>query len=448
MSIILNMNWSNKKIKFFLKKWFPVLVILHKSIMDISQFFYIRVIAKNYNHLKKEIKYNNKNINVYFLVTQKQLWNATTLYQKMKKAEHFKPVVIVFPNYENSTCDPHITLKDNLEFFNNLDVSVISGMDVTGSLLSPDELLNKPSIVFFDQTCLNLGKSWSFANVSKASLICYIPYGFKIANNNNNHYNQEIHNYAWKLFIETNWHEKMYKKLGKLEAQNTVVTGYPKFDLYLGQNSKQSISIHNIKEKSRNRKIVIWAPHWSINDGLLNYSTFDIFYRNFIDLRDKYKDLFFIFKPHQRLRHYITEIGFMSEHDVSNYYSNWDNCENSTLYDGADYIDLFKLSSAMITDSGSFLAEYLPSKGPLLLLRSNHSVGYNTLGAELIKQYYSTSDYDGIQNFLNKQVIEEFDPMKQNRQAFLKRIWTPEEGPSSDLIIKHIKEKLWNRSKV
>ncbi|MDB2393907.1 hypothetical protein N9V99_00640, partial [bacterium] len=114
----------------------------------------------------------------------------------------------------------------------------------------------------------------------------------------------------------------------------------------------------------------------------------------------------------------------------------------------ADYIDLFKLSSAMITDSGSFLAEYLPSKAPLLLLKSNHSVGYNTLGAELIKQYYSTSDYDGIQSFLNKQVIEEFDPMEQNRQAFLKRIWTPDEGPSSDLIVKHIKEKLWNRSKV
>jgi len=50
----------------------------------------------------------------------------------------------------------------------------------------------------------------------------------------------------------------------------------------------------------------------------------------------------------------------MTLNEVESYYAEWHNLSNGFVYDEGDYFNIFKSSDALITDCGSFLAEYLP----------------------------------------------------------------------------------------
>jgi len=311
--------------------------------------------------LQKTAK-QRKEVKVLFFVTQKQLWCVQSLYEALSQNSNFSPFVVAFPNGEDKVHSPSDTCEENYNFFARRNTKVIYGYDINRSIYHSITRLG-PDVVFYDQPYPWLPRTLLFDAVSKKALICYVPYGYKISNSYEAHFNMELQNKSWRVFAESEWHKKQFERLGKLSGRNVVVSGYPKLDVYRDiYNCKDDIisKFCRSDEKKTRRQRIIWGPHWSIRDKFLGYSTFDRYFEDFLNYAKTHSEIDWIFKPHQRLKYHCVESGFMTLNEVESYYAEWHNLSNGFVYDEGDYFNIFKSSDALITDCGSFLAEYLP----------------------------------------------------------------------------------------
>ena len=111
----------------------------------------------------------------------------------------------------------------------------------------------------------------------------------------------------------------------------------------------------------------------------------------------------------------------MTDEEIDNYYKSWDEIGN--IYDTGDYIDLFKSSDIMVTDCCSFLAEYFPSKNPLLRLINKNSVKLNKLGEKICSCYYNVNSNNELDYIFNKLIKEKLDNKKDKRLKLLSTIF-------------------------
>lgn len=351
-------------------------------------------------------------LEVAFFVTQKQLWSAQSVYDELKKSKNFTPKIVVFPNHEDKVSTRVATCKDNYNFFYSNDMEVIFGYDTLNNEYYDFEEIGA-DLVFFDQPYVNLPRKLSWVTLYKKALICYIPYGYKIANFYDAHFNMDLQNYCWTIFAESQWHKEQFVKYGAHDGINVVVSGYPKLDTYndvVYSNSHWKMLPTTIKK-------VIWAPHWSIDT--INYSTFHINYRFFLNLASNNKLITWVFKPHQRLKYHLIESNFMSDKEVQEYYEAWDTLDNAYYYNESDYFDIFKTSDALITDCGSFLAEYLPTAKPIIHLVNTKSNGYNEIGEKLTSTYYKAFSISDIKQIISEVIIGNNDYLIEKRLSSL-----------------------------
>ena len=189
---------------------------------------------------------------------------------------------------------------------------------------------------------------------------------------------------------------------------NLSVVGYPELDTYLEPTVED------------NKKYVIYAPHWSLGNTPLKYATFDWNGQYILDYAKAHPEIKWIFKPHPVLKGRLIELGLMTQEEADNYYAEWDKI--GIKYEGPDYLDLFKESKALITDCGSFLAEYMPTKNPVILLRSKKATPYNFLAQKVTKYYYSVWNLQELETALKNVLIKGLDPWKERRLAMLNKL--------------------------
>ena len=265
-------------------------------------------IHDRYDHilgrLQEKIR-GGKKIRILFFVTQKQLWCVQSLYDELSDNALFQPVVVAFPNGEDKTQPYSLTCDENYKYFSQVNMDVVYGYNIEDATFSDVEDL-KADIVFYDQPYPWLPKKFLFDSISKNALICYVPYGYKIANSYQAHFNMELQNKSWKVFAESNWHKLQFEKYGRMKGANVVVSGYPKLDVYRTEKASTCGAFSEDKPPSKSKRI-IWAPHLSIRDKFLGYSTFDKFYKSFLEYAKTSLFIEWIFKPHQRLRYHCVE---------------------------------------------------------------------------------------------------------------------------------------------
>ncbi|MDB2370985.1 CDP-glycerol glycerophosphotransferase family protein, partial [Alphaproteobacteria bacterium] len=324
-------------------------------------------------------------------------------------------------------------MYENYNFFKKKKLKVIFGYKVNlKKYISLNEI--GADIIFYDQPIPLLPKKLLSYEASKTALICYVPYGFKIANFKQAHFNLELQNYSWKVFAETNWHKDQFVKHSFIKGRNTFTSGYPKLDNYLETKKNTYKTI-----KNSYLKIIIWAPHWSVNHPI-NFSTFDKNYIFFKMIVKKYSQFYWIFKPHQRLKYHLEEINFLTKEKINEYYSFWEKLPNGEYYNESDYFDIFKVSDALITDCGSFLAEYLPTRNPILYLVNPHSAGFNEIGKKLVNSYYNAFDDNDIIKFIETVIIKNNDYLKEERIKNLSIVRPNNNGAAKFIVDNIIKE--------
>ena len=131
----------------------------------------------------------------------------------------------------------------------------------------------------------------------------------------------------------------------------------------------------------------------------------------------------------------------MTKSEVEDYYNEW--AKIGYVYQMGDYFDIFKSSDLMITDCASFLAEYLPSKKPLIRLIKDNSIEMSDLGSKIVSQYYNARNKKEIEYLFQLLAVEKNDYKKKEREKLVVEIVDFNESASNKIykyILKSISE--------
>ncbi|MBO6256020.1 MAG: hypothetical protein J6O49_20655, partial [Bacteroidaceae bacterium] len=122
------------------------------------------------------------------------------------------------------------------------------------------------------------------------------------------------------------------------------------------------------------------------------------------------------------------------EDKANYYYDQWKSRDNCN-YNNGEYTDLFHTSDAMIHDSGSFLTEYLYVNKPVMRTLNDIPLKdqYNSFALKCLDQYYMAHNEQDIEQFIQN-VINEVDPLKEQRTKFVNEVLMPKGSPSKNII--------------
>lgn len=434
------------KFYFLLKFLQPIIEIEIREIRFVIYLFGKQVLNMPNSNFKK-IKYNFyytlllwklrvvskfRKIRVGFWVTESSKWTNLHFYNELKNDKHFEPFILLsYFKRPQGKLSPKEYYKKLKEKFENDGTKVYETFDAQS--YSFQNLLSfKPDIIFYQQPWL-IDKNQRPEKTHKKALLCYIPYCFYSMNSFLN-YLANFHGKMWKYFVETDLHKKEYET--KYKAKNCIVTGSTKLDGY------HFIDDEEVKKykKDPNKKLIMYAPHHSFNDGLHEVATFKENGQFILELAKSHPDTEWIFRPHPLFFDRIIKNSIMTKEEINQYYKEWENIGRVSL--GGNYYEMLAATDVMITDCISFLAEYAPTGNPVFHLKKSYQKEeFNSLVSKLDEGYYQIYSNEELSECFERVIINNDDYLKEKRELNKKLL--PIDTLASKNIYNHLKKELW-----
>ncbi|WP_017495380.1 CDP-glycerol--glycerophosphate glycerophosphotransferase [Flavobacterium sp. WG21] len=393
------------------------------------------------NHRKAlEIVRKKEKVKVAFFLTHESVWKYDLLFDLMLADPRFEPQIFVCPIVNFGKENMLFEMDKAYNAFKNrgYDVARTYNTD-TGEFLDIKKTFS-PDLVFFTNPYEGLVDYRYYIKEFSKTLTCYVPYSIPTVNYGFT-YDLNFHNLIWKIFSETDIHQKMASENQRNKAINRVVTGYPGFDPLLINKQPKLVW----KNKNPILKRIIWTPHHLMNE-LSKVSNFLEYYDFFLELATTYKDkLQITFNPHPLLRIKLENDPNWGKEKTDNYFDKWINLENGQFGDGY-YIDLFLTSDALIHDSGSFMAEYLITGKPSLFMIRDESIMdyWSTFGDEAIAAHYQSRNKKQVIDFIENVVLNGNDWMKDKRCDFVQNTLIPKNNSTaSENIMKYLESQIF-----
>lgn len=378
-----------------------------KSILDNNH----KIYNAKYNKILKKLRQKAKTqkIRVMFYVTETTKWNLQLLYDAMRESSIFEPFVVVStrPKYYSEE-----KYKYNLDFFKKRCDNVKIGYDVLSNK-SIDLRSFYPDIIFYQQPWdLCSFNDQKIQYTRQFALTCYCPYPISEAPETLTTNIRWFHSSLWKHFIFNEEIAKQYNKtFGYKKSHNLVITGHPKLDVY------KDININNHTSKN----YVIYAPHHAYSFSPHKYATWDWNGHFILSYAKKHPEVNWLFKPHPdfKLATWFNA-KLTTKEEIEEYCDEWKKIAH--YYDDGDYFSLFNDSKCLITDCGSWLTEYLPSKKPVIHLRSKIATGYSDTNNKIMPYYYQAWNLEELEKHLDNVVLNNLDPMLEKRLELIKEL--------------------------
>lgn len=360
-------------------------------------------------------------ITVAFQVISLGKWKSDTVYRAMLRSPRFRPVMWIVDEPgapEQEKVVERTSLKAHFSKLNYEFSEATSWMQI-------DEEI-KPDIVFIcDPYFVPLNMPPQIDN----RLVCYVRYGMP------NTFTASgtdlfLHNFALFYFMESKFIAEENRKLMTNKGQNIAVTGHPMVDFLL---EPPDVPSSVWKDEGKNRKKIIWAPHWTIkNKSFYEASTFLSFADSMVDIAKKYADVLQIaFKPHPNLYRVLSSESVWGKSKTDEYYNLWATMPNTQLETGA-YRELFQQSDAMIHDCGSFILEYLLMNKPCMYLdRGDGKQNLNDMNKEALKCYSIGKTSGDIERFIEEKVMGQKDELMCQRRDFCNKYLLPPGGKTA-----------------
>ena len=354
-----------------------------------------------------------KKIKIGFCLDNSAMWCGDELYNYFANNPTYEVTVFLCAN----TLDKKIqkVMEDfhhGVESFKSRNIKVIGISDNDAVIPKQDILiyLRQPSPNYYP-FCLTIDA------LTPETLMAYIPYGFHVSGWDN--YNVPIMHCAWRIFFETEFNLQDHVKKCITGMLRGYYSGYPRLDIFLGKGNALNF---DWKMAQPNSKKIIYAPHWSINSGVL-YATFQYNYKFMYEYAKAHPEISWVFKPHPHLFRSAIESGlFSSEKAFEDYLNQWDSLPNAKVVTGAYYHSIFATSDGMIQDSGSFIGEYQFTHKPMIFLTRN-TQKFNDLFRDLMKVLYLVDgkDFNGISKLISEVFIKGNDELFDDRINFFSK---------------------------
>lgn len=369
-----------------------------------------------------------QSISVCIMEPRVSCWQLDGLYRLLEKDDRFCPYIVVMPFVFQGKTVMEKMMEESSLFFESKGYCVYKGYDVrTGEYLDVKEQLN-PDVIFYSMYWKpHFHENFYFDKFMDSYLFLF-NYGFDIGHHpDHESINFPMHNVVDRFYMPSIVHKRIAEENMDNGGRNVVITGSPKMDSIFDESYIPCEVWRDKKQKKR----VIWAPHHMINNVKTNPYVLSAFLDLAIPmlyLAEKYvSEIQFAFKPHPMLKEKLYKVWGKSRTDE--YYLRWDTMENGQLEEG-EFIDLFKLSDALILDSLSFVGEYTCTGKPLFFTYGSSSrIDFNRLGKAILDVQYLNCDKNmlltELESFLANVVISGADVKKLAREEFVRNYLAP-----------------------
>lgn len=389
-------------------------------------------------------------LKITFFVKDSAEWSCEELYQKFCATPDIEVQIIVAPFLIGTQKTVFDTYLRTVSYFQNRGMSVTGLYDMHRKVYLDWNGIGRTDILFLlNPHYQAFEDSADICHFPLSVLNVYIPYGFLIFGRVDTQFNQMSHMLCWKIFCESFTHKEMAKKYSDIGDSNVEMSGYVKMDLFYTNSRTEESELWKVAATDNRAAVkkIIYAPHYSIRNGLAGFGNFDKIYREIFEYAKNHKDTTsWVIRPHPMLRAQCVREGlFKDEEEYDDYLRQWENLPNASVSQEGMYIDLFMTSDAMILDSISFLAEYLYVHKPMLFLTKNTQT-FNDFGEKLKEVLYTADggDFEKISEFVETVVLQGQDGMKEKREKFFYEnldYVNQKESLASDYVFRYIEEQ-------
>lgn len=360
---------------------------------------------------------------VAIIASSLSMWRLEGVYKLMEKDPRFDVRILLIPFAKLCREEKDSEMEKLRKYFDSKGIAYCEEAFFTEF---------DPDIVFYPQFYFRSYKEPVKAALNEHRLLCYSPYGVMFIDERWQ-YNSRFHNRAWKIFLQSEAHREVARKLADNRGVNVAVVGDADSDAFLSPEFNDPW-----KAQSRPKKRVIWAPH----HRKLGRDSFEWSAEKMVELSKKYSDTIqFAFKPHPRLKTELYKTEGWGQERTDEFYRYWAESENTQLETGS-FIELFRGSDAMIHDCNSFIAEYLYTRKPVLFLSTNTKrilSSFGKFGKDALGAHYLGDKAEDAEDFLLRTVMEGNDPLKETREEFFRKYLYCSEGNSfSEKVVREI----------
>lgn len=268
----------------------------------------------------------------------------------------------------------------------------------------------------------------------------YVHYGFPVILNDRMQFGlPDFHPFLWRHVVASEGHKRaMLAAAPGTDPARLLVAGYPKLDVYRQPAPARDRVTVWPRAADTARRRVIFAPHHAFGAGTLGMATFEWSGPAMLALARAHPEVDFVLKPHPNLEHGLERSGAMTPDQRRAFFADWRAGANTAIVEGGQYFDLFRTSDAMITDSGSFLAEYLPTGRPILRLQARPPAALNPVGQALADGFYTADTPEGLRDLFGSVILKGDDPLATVRQGALPLVM-PFDRPASVIVHAHLR---------
>ena len=160
----------------------------------------------------------------------------------MEKSSVFAPQILVFSKRDRLYENWQDEVKEDVLHFQENGYNVVSAYDELGYLVDLDTY--KPDILFFDGPNLHATAGMSYLRndiLNWKYLTCYVPYGCLMAESFYYHFENINIREAWIYFIDSRCSYRRNYSEASFNANNMVLSGYPKLDDYFEEKSRLDV---------------------------------------------------------------------------------------------------------------------------------------------------------------------------------------------------------------
>ena len=267
----------------------------------------------------------------------------------------------------------------------------------------------------------------------------YVHYGIAVIKNDQMQFGlPDFHPFLWRYFLPTQRHVDAVILSGGPRPPKMCVTGHPKFDAYLPPALPRDKCLSWPTQNEAQRKRVIFAPHHALETGSLQLGTFAWSGPAMLQIAQAHPKVDFLLRAHPNMALGLSRSHVMNAREWCAYRRAWRALPNADLFEETPYFDVFRSSDAMITDSGSFLAEYLPTKAVLIRLERQDSARLNSFGQTLAAGLYTASNQVDLEAKFKEVILSGRDSLAQVR-AELVPLLVPFVQPAADKIVAELR---------
>ena len=305
-------------------------------------------------------------VRVVFHVTEVSKWKCKSFYGALDASVKFSPCVLpdLTEGEMRLPSDRRRAIYDERRrYFADRGYTVLDGYDVESGRYVPATSFGAD--VFVYQQPWGMGADRRPKYMSRSSLCLYVPYYVVSPGDLELDCALPFHRMMHTVFVPNAEFAILYGRVcGNLPRTCRFVgSGNPMMDEF------------TLKSSQKNAGWVIYAPHWTFRHPnhrtVLKIGTFSENGRSILTYAQHHPEIKWVFKPHPCLKGSLVSSGAMTLEEADAYYEAWGRIGRVCL--DSDYPALFNESRALITDCGSFIAEYGATGKPLIYLVSREN---------------------------------------------------------------------------